>query len=97
MSSCRELALLVDAGLPARDAVMAATSIAAQVCRRFADVGSIEVGKRADLVVVDGDPLADIGVLADPSRLRLVLKDGRIVRAAPGPDDAGLDAVGRLT
>ena len=95
--NARELALLVDAGLPARDAVMAATSIAAQVCRRFADVGSIEVGKRADLVVVDGDPLADIGVLADPSRLRLVLKDGRIVRAAPGPDDAGLDAVGRLT
>jgi imidazolonepropionase-like amidohydrolase len=36
----------------------------------------VEKGKRADLIVVDGDPLADLKILQDPLRIRLVLKDG---------------------
>ena len=38
----------------------------------------IEPGKLADLVVVAGDPLADIAVLCDPARIALVIKDGAI-------------------
>ena len=41
-------------------------------------IGAIEKGRRADLVVVDGDPLADVRVLQSPERIRLVLKDGRV-------------------
>ena len=40
------------------------------------EIGTVEKGKRADLVVVDGDPLADLKILQDPLRIRLVLKDG---------------------
>ena len=40
------------------------------------EIGTVEKGKRADLVVVDGDPLADLAILQDPQRIRLVLKDG---------------------
>jgi imidazolonepropionase-like amidohydrolase len=42
-------------------------------------VGTVEAGKRADLLLVDGDPLADIGVLADLDKLLVILQDGRFV------------------
>jgi imidazolonepropionase-like amidohydrolase len=38
----------------------------------------VKPGKLADLVVVAGDPLADIAVLRDPARIALVVKDGRV-------------------
>lgn len=56
----RELALLVEAGIPSVDVLRAATAGAARVLRRDADLGTIEVGKFADLLVIDGDPLARI-------------------------------------
>jgi imidazolonepropionase-like amidohydrolase len=61
------------------DAIVAATSTNAKVLQRD-DLGAIEVGRRADLIVVDGDPLADPKVLDDPDRVVLVVKDGRIVK-----------------
>jgi len=77
--NARELALLHDAGLPAREVVMAATSVAARVCRLDGEVGTVEVGARADLLVVAGDPLTDPSVLADPARIRHVLTGGEAV------------------
>jgi imidazolonepropionase-like amidohydrolase len=56
----RELALLVEAGIPAEAVLRAATAGAARVLRRDDDFGTIEVGKRADLLIIDGDPLARI-------------------------------------
>ena len=47
------------------------------------DVGTIEPGKRADLVVVDGDPTEDITVLQDQTRLHAILKEGAFVKALP--------------
>ncbi len=41
------------------------------------EVGTVEPGKRADLLVVDGDPLTDIGVLQDQARLVVILQNGR--------------------
>ena len=41
------------------------------------DVGTLEPGKLADLLVVDGDPLDDIAVLQDPSRLLIIMQGGR--------------------
>jgi imidazolonepropionase-like amidohydrolase len=45
---------------------------------RADELGTIEPGKIADLVVVDGDPLADIRILQDKDRIRLVILEGRI-------------------
>ena len=71
-----ELPLLVAAGLTPMQAVQAATGWAAECIGLEREIGTIEKGKRADLIAVAGDPLADIAVLADASRIRLVLKDG---------------------
>jgi imidazolonepropionase-like amidohydrolase len=74
--NAREFELMVGAGMPPMDAIVAATLNAATLLGVAGDRGTIEAGKRADLVVVAGDPLADIGVLARPVA---VFKDGRPV------------------
>jgi imidazolonepropionase-like amidohydrolase len=72
-----ELALLVRHGLTPMEAIVAATKTAAEACRVDNKVGTLEVGKAADLLVVKGDPLSDISVLQDKSKLLLVMKEGR--------------------
>lgn len=56
----RELQLLVESGLPPSAAIQAGTINMARVLHQEQELGSIEAGKRADLVVLDADPLADI-------------------------------------
>jgi imidazolonepropionase-like amidohydrolase len=67
----------VQAGLKPADVLAMLTENAAQMLDMSTDIGSIEVGKAADLVAVDGNPLDDIRAL---SRVRFVMKDGRIIR-----------------
>jgi imidazolonepropionase-like amidohydrolase len=55
-----ELERLVDAGLPPIEAIHAATGASAQILGADKDLGTIEVGKWADLVILDADPLVDI-------------------------------------
>ena len=71
-----ELAHLAVAGLTPMQAIQSATGVAAACLGLEHEIGTVEKGKRADLVVVDGDPLADLKILQDPLRIRLVLKDG---------------------
>jgi imidazolonepropionase-like amidohydrolase len=71
-----ELPLLVKAGLTPMQALQAATGWAAECLGLEHEIGTVEKGKLADLVVVDGDPLADLGILADLARVKLVIKDG---------------------
>jgi imidazolonepropionase-like amidohydrolase len=81
-----ELALMVNYGMRPMDALVAATSSGAQNLGLAPDVGTLQVGRLADVVVLAGDPVADISAT---SRVRLVLKDGLVVRddlAAPGED-----------
>jgi imidazolonepropionase-like amidohydrolase len=59
----RELELYVEAGFTPLEAIQAATVVPARAMKLDKEVGTIEVGKRADLVLVDGDPLADIHAL----------------------------------
>jgi imidazolonepropionase-like amidohydrolase len=59
-------------------ALQAATGWAAECCGKEAELGSIERGKLADLVVVNGDPLSDVSVLRDPANIAIVIKDGAI-------------------
>jgi imidazolonepropionase-like amidohydrolase len=73
-----ELECLVKSGMSPMQALQAATGWAAECCGREADVGTVEPGKLADLIVVSGDPLADIAVLRDPARIALVIKDGAV-------------------
>ena len=74
-ANARELVRMAEAGLTASEAIGAATAGSAAALG-LDDRGTIEPGKAADLLVVDGDPLADVGVLVDPSRIWLVVKDG---------------------
>ncbi|HEX5828871.1 MAG TPA: amidohydrolase family protein [Candidatus Limnocylindrales bacterium] len=72
-----EFRIRAEAERPA-DIVRSATSVNADLIGR-PDLGRVAVGATADLIVVDGDPLADIGVLASPAEsLRLVMTGGRI-------------------
>jgi imidazolonepropionase-like amidohydrolase len=75
----REIALLHDHGATPMAAIQAATSAAARLLGLGEEIGAIEPGRRADLVIVDGDPLADLARLRDP---RLVIQGGRIVAGA---------------
>ena len=80
-----EIACLVRAGMTPLEALRAATGWAADCIGRGEDLGTVEKGKLADLVVVNGDPLADVAILQQPDRIALVIKDGAIVadRRAP--------------
>jgi imidazolonepropionase-like amidohydrolase len=73
-----ELDCLVRAGMTPMQALQAATGWAAECLGREDELGTVAAGKLADLVAVDGDPLADIAILRDPARIALVVKDGRI-------------------
>ncbi|KAI3589495.1 Prolidase [Cupriavidus sp. U2] len=64
------------------EAVRSATSIAAEILQRDGELGVIKAGAIADVLVVDGDPLQDIEVLAGPaSRIELVMQAGKIHHA----------------
>jgi imidazolonepropionase-like amidohydrolase len=76
----RELALMVEGGMTATQAIVASTLAPARLLRRDSEVGTLEAGKLADVVAVRGDPLADIALLADADRIRLVLKGGERAR-----------------
>jgi imidazolonepropionase-like amidohydrolase len=71
-----ELRLMVDGGMSPEQALRAASASAAELMGLADELGTLEVGKRADLVVVDGDPL-DVGSLSD--RIQAVYQDGRRV------------------
>jgi imidazolonepropionase-like amidohydrolase len=75
-ANAQELVRLTDAGLTGLEALTAATGISARACGVDGLVGTVEPGKKADLVVVDGDPLSDLAILSAPRRLWLVLQDG---------------------
>jgi len=73
-----ELPLLVKAGMTPMQALQAATSWAAE-CLGWEDrIGTVEKGKLADVILVNGDPLADMALLTDPAKIALVIKDGAI-------------------
>jgi len=75
----RELELYVKAGFTPMDALRAATAVAAQAMRVEKDVGTIERGKRADLLVLDANPLENI---SNVRTVRFVMKDGKMFESA---------------
>ncbi len=75
--NAREFELMVEAGMPAPLALQAATRNAAELLGRWNELGSLEVGKHADIVAVAGDPTADIGLMR---KVGFVMKAGRVHR-----------------
>lgn len=74
--NAKEFELLHQAGVPMADALRMATVMAAKVLNQSAEIGALEAGKYADLIVVDGDPLSDPTAL---QRIKLVVKGGAVV------------------
>ena len=62
-------------GMKPMDAITSATKTNAENCA-LPDVGTIEIGNRADIILVDGDPLKDITLLQDRRNIQTVIKDG---------------------
>jgi imidazolonepropionase-like amidohydrolase len=77
-TNAEELALMVEAGTTPLQAIVATTKTAAECARVGHLVGTLEAGKRADLIGIAGDPLADITVLQHADRIPLVMKDGAV-------------------
>jgi cytosine/adenosine deaminase-related metal-dependent hydrolase len=69
---------MVEGGLTSAEGLAAATAGSAAALGSD-DVGAVEPGRSADLLVVDGDPSSDVRLLADRDRIWLVLRDGRPV------------------
>ena len=78
-SVSREVELYVAAGIPPMDALRAATAVSARAMGMEGTTGTIEPGKQADLLVLDGNPLDAIRNL---QRVRLVMKNGVLYRSA---------------
>jgi imidazolonepropionase-like amidohydrolase len=72
----RELQLMVEHGMSPMQAIVASTQNAACLLQMDDAVGTLEPGKLADIIVVNGDVLADIGRIVDPTNIELVLKGG---------------------
>ena len=78
----RDLELFVDwFGFTAAEALRAATRYGGQIMGMADELGLVRPGFLADLVLVDGDPLEEIGILQDRDRLAAVMKDGRLHKA----------------
>lgn len=75
-----ELAYMVEAGMTPMQAIVAATRKGAECMGLGDSVGVLREGMLADLLVVDGDPLQDIGILQDHDRLRLIMQGGAIYK-----------------
>jgi imidazolonepropionase-like amidohydrolase len=81
--NAQELLRMVKLGLSPAAALVASTLWAAELLRISDEVGRIAPGLAADLLVLNGDPLASIDVLTDSTAIRAVVQAGRIVRLTP--------------
>jgi imidazolonepropionase-like amidohydrolase len=83
----QELAVLVEIGLTPMEAIVASTLRSAELLGLADSIGTIEAGKEADLLVLAGDPLADIGILAGGAATALVVKGGKLAHFGAGMRD----------
>jgi len=77
-SNATELEIYVKLGMKPMDAILTTTRNAAQALKQEKDLGTIEAGKLADVIAVDGDPLKNIRCLQEKQNIKIVMKEGRI-------------------
>ena len=75
--NAKEFLYMVEAGMPASFALQAATKNAAELLKQSKNLGSVESGKFADIIAVDGNPLDDIALM---QKVDFVMKGGAVVR-----------------
>ncbi len=78
--NAEQFSLMVDAGMTPIDAIRSATITAADLLGISGQAGTVAPGSWADLIAVDGDPLADVAAL---TKVSFVMKEGRVIRAVP--------------
>ncbi|MBM4269221.1 MAG: amidohydrolase family protein [Deltaproteobacteria bacterium] len=74
--------------LGAHEAILSATRTNAELFGLADEIGTVEEGKLADLILVDGQPLDDVALLQDTARVHVVLRSGRICKRALEPTSA---------
>ena len=62
------------------ESIVASTQTAAECLGWEADIGTLEAGKLADVVICQGDPLSDIRILEDNANIALVMQGGRVLK-----------------
>ncbi len=75
--NAEELGLLVEAGMTPMQAIVAATKTASECVHMANEVGTLEPGKLADLLLVDGNPLDDVTMLMNRDKLLMIMQGGR--------------------
>jgi imidazolonepropionase-like amidohydrolase len=86
-SMAKEMELMQEGGLGAMEVLVAATRNGAELCDILDETGTLEAGKSADVIVIDGDPLKD---MQDMSKVDLVFKGGKMYRPADLAKATGL-------
>jgi len=77
-TNAAELEIYVKLGMSPMDALMTCTRNAARAIKLDKEIGTLEAGKLADVVAVDGDPLADIRCLQQKKNIQVVMKEGKV-------------------
>jgi imidazolonepropionase-like amidohydrolase len=93
-TNASELAIYVDLGMKPMHALQTATRNAAKALKLERDLGTLEAGKLADVVAVNGNPLADIKCLQEKKNIQLVMKEGKVYadRRPGGPSKSVVNA-----
>jgi imidazolonepropionase-like amidohydrolase len=79
----KDLAIFVDIlGFSPMETLVAATKHGGEIMGKPGELGVVKAGALADLLIVDGDPLADITLLQDRTKLRTIMKDGALHKSA---------------
>lgn len=80
--NAEELQLMVECGMSPMQAIVSTTKTASECVHLQDQVGTVEPGKIADLLIIDGDPLADIKILQDRERIAVIIQSGRVYKDA---------------
>src|SRR5690606_21135741 len=84
-NNSKELEIYVELGMTPMEAIQTATRNAAKAIGLEKNLGTIEVGKHADILAIEGNPLQDIKILQNREKIKIVMKDGNIcVDRRPG-------------
>jgi len=84
-ANAQELEIYVDYGMTPMEAIQTATKNTAEAIWIDKDTGTLEAGKYADIIAIDGDPLKDIRILQEKEKIKIVMKEGKIfVDRRPG-------------
>jgi imidazolonepropionase-like amidohydrolase len=82
--NAEEIEIMTQLGMSPMDAIVATTSRAAELLRMDGQIGTVRAGSLADLILIDGDPLADIAILRDVDRVVMVMKGGAVFKDQSG-------------